>query len=82
MAQLADITDGLQLRSVAAAYLLVDELMASAARLADFPYLGRALPEGNFPEVRELYVGKYRLVYTAGDFQVDIIAVLHQAQRR
>lgn len=40
------------------------------------------LPEGNFAEVRELFVEKYRLGYTADDFQIEIIAVLHQAQRR
>ena len=82
LAQLADITDGLSVHSVAAADRLSDELIAASYRLADFPRLGRALPEGNFAEVRELLVGKYRMVYTAGDFQVEIIAVLHQAQRR
>ena len=50
--------------------------------LADFPQLGRMLPEGNFAGVRELFVGKYRLVYTAGNLQVEIIVVLYQAQRR
>jgi plasmid stabilization system protein ParE len=40
------------------------------------------VPEGNYPAVRELFVGKYRLVYVAGDFNVEIIAVIHQAQRR
>ena len=82
LAQLADIAEGLQLHSATAADRLADELVAASHRLADFPHLGRALPEGNFSEVRELFVGKYRLVYTANNFQVDIIAVLHQAQRR
>lgn len=82
LAQLADITEGLQLHAAPAADQLADELIAASYRLADFPQLGRMLPEGNFAEVRELFVGKYRLVYTAGDFQVEIIAVLHQAQRR
>jgi len=57
-------------------------LIAASYRLAAFPQLGRMLPEGNFAEVRELFVRKYRLVYTAGDFQIEIIAVLHQVQRR
>ncbi|HEX8504643.1 MAG TPA: type II toxin-antitoxin system RelE/ParE family toxin [Hymenobacter sp.] len=82
MAQLADITEGLAVYSAAAADRLGDELIAASYRLADFPQLGRALPEANFAELRELLVKKYRLVYTAGDFQIEIIAVLHQAQRR
>ena len=68
--------------SAATADRLSNELIAASYRLADFPRLGRALPEGNFAEVRELLAGKYRLVYVAGDFQVEIIAVLHQAMRR
>lgn len=82
LAQLADIAEGLQVHSVEAADRLADELIAASHRLADFPLLGRVVPEGNFPQVRELFIGKYRLVYTAGDLQIEIIAVLHQARRR
>ena len=68
--------------SATAAERMEDDLIAASLRLGDFPHLGRMGPEGNYPEVRELFVGKYRLVYTVGDFAVEIITVVHQAQRR
>ncbi len=82
LSQLADIIEGLQAYSVDAADRLADELIAASHRLAAFPLLGRQVPEGNFPQVRELFVSNYRLVYTAGDLQIEIIAVLHQSRRR
>ena len=82
LSQLADIADGLRQYSAAAAERVEDELIAASLRLGDFPQLGRVVPEGNYPAVRELFVGKYRVVYTAGDFAVEIVAVFHQAQRR
>ncbi len=82
LSQLAGITEGLQQYSAAAAERVADELVTASLRLGEFPELGRVVPEGNYPAVRELFVGKYRLVYVAGDFTVEIIAVIHQAQRR
>ena len=80
--QLADITEGLQQYSAATAERVSDELITTSLRLGDFPKSSRVVPEGNYSAVRELFVGKYRLVYVAGDFTVEIIAVIHQAQRR
>lgn len=80
--QLVDITEALRPYSAAAAEKNEDKLIAASHLLADFPEMGRVVPEGNYSKVREVFVGNYRLVYTVGDFEVEVIAVLHQAQRR
>lgn len=80
--QLADIADYLRQYSAGAATRVEDELIVASQRLANYPQLGRVVPEGSFDEVRELLVGSYRLVYIVTDFSIEIITVLHQAQRR
>lgn len=80
--QLAGIADYLRPYSAQMASRLEDDLIAASERLADYPRMGRVVPEGNFDEVRELLIEKYRLVYVVTDFTIEIIAVLHQAQRR
>ncbi|MEJ7659762.1 MAG: type II toxin-antitoxin system RelE/ParE family toxin [Hymenobacter sp.] len=82
LTQLANIVSELDEYSPAAAERVGNELITASLRLDDFPQLGRMIPEGNYPEVRELFVSKYRLIYTVGDFTVEIISVVHQAQRR
>lgn len=82
LTQLASIVSKLDEYSPAAAERLGNDLVTASLRLADFPQLGRTVPEGNYPEVRELFVSKYRLIYTVGDFAVEIISVVHQKQQR
>lgn len=82
VAQLADITDYLRQYSAIAAERMEDDLIAASERLGEFPQSGRAIPETNITALREVFVGAYRLVYVVGDFGIEILAVLHQAQRR
>ena len=82
LSQLADVAEGLRVHSEQAAAKVEDELIAALLSLARFPQRGRAVPESGLAEVREVFMGKYRLVYTAGDFLVEIVAVLHQRQGR
>ena len=82
LTQLSDLITGLRQYSEAAAERVEDELIAASLRLGNFPQLGRVVPESKLLAVRELFVGKYRLVYMAGDFTIEIISVLHQAQQR
>ena len=78
LAQLADSTEGLQLHAALAADQLADKLIVASYRLANFPQLGPGCCQKVISRnLRELFVGKYQLVYTVGGFQVEIIAVLH-----
>ena len=45
--------------------------------LAQFPYSGRVLPELGRNEVREVFVGRYRLIYQILEDEVEILVVHH-----
>ena len=58
--------------------LLVD----STKRLAEFPELGRVVPEFALPGLREIVVRPYRIIYSVdhADCRVDIIRYWHGAR--
>ena len=60
----------------AAAARWVDSVGEAVARLVDFPLAGRLVPEIANPDVREILVGDYRIVYEVGDV-VEVAAVRH-----
>jgi toxin ParE1/3/4 len=41
---------------------------------------GRAVPEARRPDVREVFVYSYRIVYRAGDTAIVILTVYHGAR--
>lgn len=53
------------------------EIKDATKRLAEFPLLGRVVPE--FPEGlhRELIVGNYRIIYGVAEAHVEIVQVIH-----
>jgi toxin ParE1/3/4 len=56
----------------------VGKVLDAVGRLAEMTDLGRP---GRVPETRELVVSKYMVAYRVRDGQVEILRVLHQAQR-
>jgi plasmid stabilization system protein ParE len=63
----------------AAERLLIDALDA-AASLDAFSERGRVVPEWNHPNVRELFVQRYRLLYEVTRDEVHILAFLRGAR--
>lgn len=61
----------------AAALRWLDDVMAQSRSLAQFPDLGRMVPEFQRPEIREILVEPYRIPYRRDDVQVTVLAVLH-----
>lgn len=60
------------------ARLYIARLFAAAAKLKDFPEMGRRVPEaGARTDVRELIFGNYRILYILEPHQVQILAVVH-----
>lgn len=51
---------------------LVSNIVTTVGRLADFPLSGRIVPEFNDPEIREIIVGRTRVVYA---FQSDVVTI-------
>ena len=79
--QIASIGEHLALTSPAYAETVVTDLFDLVRTLTDFPNLGPVYKKAALPQVRELIVRSYRIIYYVGKKQVDIIAVLHQRQR-
>ena len=51
-------------------------------RLAQFPRLGRTVPELSNPDFREIILGNYRLIYRMRSGDVQILTVHHAAKPR
>jgi toxin ParE1/3/4 len=52
-------------------------LFASVGKLAEFPQVGRIVPELALPEFRELDFGGYRVIYRVEAKRVAILTVRH-----
>ena len=57
-------------------------LVASTKRLAEFPEMGREVPEFGDPSIREIIVRSYRVIYRVdhGDCRVDVARFWHGAR--
>jgi toxin ParE1/3/4 len=61
--------------SVAYAELVVRRIVVAVERLQAFPDSGRIVPERDSPEIREIVVNPYRIVYRRRPGSVEIATV-------
>lgn len=80
--QLEGIYNFLARNSELYARQLVDKLVARADALGDFPLMGRNQERYDHPNIRELIVVPYIMVYFVAQDQVEILTVLHSNQKR
>ncbi|MEP0547139.1 MAG: type II toxin-antitoxin system RelE/ParE family toxin [Rhodothermales bacterium] len=59
---------------------LVARLYAAAGALAEFPLMGRQVPETELGHIREIVRDGYRIVYFVGGEVVEVLTVLHGRQ--
>jgi addiction module RelE/StbE family toxin len=59
------------------AQAVVTKIVRSIAKLADFPLVGRIVPEFNQPDFRELFVYSYRVIYRVENETVTVVAIIH-----
>jgi plasmid stabilization system protein ParE len=57
----------------------VDRVRMAVESIPRFPESGCRVPEWDRDDIREVYVGHYRVIYRVSD-AVEIIAVLHAAR--
>jgi toxin ParE1/3/4 len=74
-----EYAEHIALDSTAAAVQWVDEIFAKVDPLAEFPEIGRSVPELRRTDVRELFHGQYRIIYRVGH-PVFILTVRHTSQ--
>jgi toxin ParE1/3/4 len=63
---------------VAAAF--ADRVLRATDRLANFPRLGRVVPELGIKNIREVVVGGYRVIYRIRQEEVHLLTVHHGAR--
>ena len=63
--------------SEAYAASVVRVILAKARNLAEFPFVGRLVPEFDDASVREVFAYSYRIIYGIADDTVTIATVVH-----
>ncbi len=56
---------------------VVQELLDAGRSLQDFARRGRVVPEIGDPELREIIVRNYRVLYTVEESTVSILVIIH-----
>ncbi|MBI1375021.1 MAG: type II toxin-antitoxin system RelE/ParE family toxin [Phycisphaera sp.] len=77
---LESIADYIARDSMSYACVTVQRLFDAAQRLAEFPNVGRVVPEYSDERLREIIVGNYRVIYEVFDEHVEVLAVHHGAR--
>ncbi|MDE0032685.1 MAG: type II toxin-antitoxin system RelE/ParE family toxin [Deltaproteobacteria bacterium] len=60
---------------------VVDRLTRRSEQIAQFPESGRIVPEYEAPDIREVIARPYRIIYRVKAERVEVLAVVHGAQR-
>jgi toxin ParE1/3/4 len=58
-----------------AAVRMIKRIRAAVKHLKEFPYSGRIIPETSNPQLREVIVSNYRVMYQISDSSINIFAV-------
>ena len=67
--------------SVKYAELVVNEIFDTAEILERNPFVGRVVPELSKEYIRELFCGRYRIIYTiVSDDAIDILTIHHSSR--
>ena len=56
---------------------VVQNIVDKSESLELFPKVGRLVPEINDPDVREIFIYSYRLIYEVKPNRVGILAIVH-----
>jgi len=62
------------------AELFAERVFRATDRLAQFPRLGRVVPEIGRDDIREVIVQSYRIIYRALPDEVEILTIHHGAR--
>ena len=81
VAQLQAVHDYLAQTSPDYALRIVDRLTRRSIQIAVFPNSGRMVPEYERHEIREVFEGRYRIIYLVEPAQVQVLAVIHGARK-
>lgn len=56
---------------------VTQDIVARTEHLHDFPETGRIVPELSEPNIRELIIYSYRLIYEIKEKHIEILTIIH-----
>ena len=56
---------------------VVRTILQKSRKLADFPFIGRIVPEFANESIREIFAYSYRIIYKIEQDEIDITTVIH-----
>lgn len=59
---------------------VIDTLIEKAALLIEFPEMGRKVPEIGDPNIREIPIYSYRLIYKYSTNSIEVLTIVHSRQ--
>ena len=80
LAALEEIVEYIAKQSPANAASVAQRIVAATDRLADFPRMGRIVPEFNREDIREVIVFRYRIIYRVRQDSVQLLDIVHGAR--
>ena len=60
--------------------LTVSRIFVAVERLLQFPHSGRIVPERDQPEIREIIVGRFRVVYRIRSAMIEVATVFRASR--
>lgn len=77
---LQNIVEYISQDSMYYAMAFYDDVMDTAQTLNEFPQRGRVVPEMDDPEMREIFIHRYRLIYQIQKDRIIIQTIIHGAR--
>jgi toxin ParE1/3/4 len=74
---LKQIFDYIALDSTIYAHKVVKNIVEKSMAIEDFPQRGRVVPEINDPNIREIFIYSYRLMYEITSKNIYILGIIH-----
>ena len=79
--EMAQIIEYWANQSENSARLQIRRIFDKIEPLESFPRIGRIVPELDYPNVRELFAGPYRIIYhVVSDYRIDVLAIHHASR--
>ena len=80
LSDLTEIVDYISKDSHFYAASLARELRDASRSLSELSERGRIVPETDQPFIREIFVGRYRLIYKIEESRIIILTIIHGAR--
>jgi toxin ParE1/3/4 len=78
--RISEIADYISQDKPGAALNWIDSIFESMNKVDAFPKSGRMVPEVGLEDIREVFVGNYRVIYRIEDDRLSVLTVRHGKQ--